>query len=257
MKDGIIIQARTGSTRLHNKILLPFYGEQRIIDILIENIRRACPDKQVILATTVRPQDDVLEQVARGAGIDCFRGDEDNVLDRFIRAAEAFGLDRFIRVCSDNPFLRPDTFQTFFDAFDEEPADYIAYGFADGRPTIKSHLGLFAELCLRRKNSISNTSRSIFILIPPTFTSDCCLCPKNWKDDSTCVSRWIQWTISCCFSVFMPSGLDTMDDFLLLQRLYAEWFEQTDRSLHALLRLVEAHPEYREKMLENIARNEK
>ena len=77
MKDGIIIQARTGSTRLHNKILLPFYGEQRIIDILIENIRRACPDKQVILATTVRPQDDVLEQVARGAGIDCFRGDED------------------------------------------------------------------------------------------------------------------------------------------------------------------------------------
>ena len=142
---------------------LPFYGEQRIIDILIENIRRACPDKQVILATTVRPQDDVLEQVARGAGIDCFRGDEDNVLGRFIRAAEAFGLDRFIRVCSDNPFLRPDTFQTFFDAFDKEPADYIA-------------------------------------------TSDCCLCPKNWKDDSTCVSRWIQWTISCCFSVFMPSG---------------------------------------------------
>ena len=37
MKDGIIIQARTGSTRLHNKILLPFYGEQRIIDILIAN----------------------------------------------------------------------------------------------------------------------------------------------------------------------------------------------------------------------------
>lgn len=216
MKDGIIIQARTGSTRLHNKILLPFYGEQRIIDILIENIRRACPDKQVILATTVRPQDDVLEQVARGAGIDCFRGDEDNVLDRFIRAAEAFGLDRFIRVCSDNPFLRPDTFQTFFDAFDEEPADYIAYGFADGRPTISLTWGCLlsslrkkrcvAQPCLRRKNSISNTSRSIFILIPPTFTSDCCLCPKNWKDDSTCVSRWIQWTISCCFSVFMPSG---------------------------------------------------
>ena len=42
MRDGIIIQARTGSTRLHNKILLPFYGEQRIIDILIGNIKQAC-----------------------------------------------------------------------------------------------------------------------------------------------------------------------------------------------------------------------
>ena len=82
MKDGIIIQARTGSTRLHNKILLPFYGEQRIIDILIANIKQACPDKCIVLATTNRPQDDVLAETARQAGILSFRGDEDNVLDR-------------------------------------------------------------------------------------------------------------------------------------------------------------------------------
>lgn len=69
MKDGIIIQARTGSTRLHNKILLPFYGEQRIIDILIANIKQACPDKCIVLATTNRPQDDVLAETARQAGI--------------------------------------------------------------------------------------------------------------------------------------------------------------------------------------------
>ena len=77
MKDGIIIQARTGSTRLHNKILLPFYGEQRIIDILIANIKQACPDKCIILATTNRPQDDILAEVAHQAGILSFRGDED------------------------------------------------------------------------------------------------------------------------------------------------------------------------------------
>ena len=183
MKDGIIIQARTGSTRLHNKILLPFYGEQRIIDILIENIRRACPDKQVILATTVRPQDDVLEQVARGAGIDCFRGDEDrrsltlsmkNLPITLLMALPMGGLPSSL------------TWGCLLSSLRKKRC--------------------VAQPCLRRKNSISNTSRSIFILIPPTSTSDCCLCPKNWKDDSTCVSRWIQWTISCCFSVFMPSG---------------------------------------------------
>ena len=110
MKDGIIIQARTGSTRLHNKILLPFYGGQRIIDILIGNIKQACADKTIVLATTDRSQDDILAEVAREAGICCYRGDEDNVLDRFIRAAATFNLDRFIRVCSDNPFLRPTAF---------------------------------------------------------------------------------------------------------------------------------------------------
>ena len=65
MKDGIIIQARTGSTRLHNKILLPFYGGQRIIDILIGNIKQACAGKTIVLATTDRPQDDILAEVAR------------------------------------------------------------------------------------------------------------------------------------------------------------------------------------------------
>ena len=51
--------------------------------------------------------------------------------------------------------------------------------------------------------------------------------------------------------------LDTMEDFTLLQELYAAFYEQTDRSIHALLRLVEKYPEYRVRMLENIARNEK
>ena len=99
MKDGIIIQARTGSTRLHNKILLPFYGKQRIIDILIGNIKQACAGKTIVLATTDRPQDDILEEVAREAGICCYRGDENNVLDRFIQAAAEFNLDRFILFC--------------------------------------------------------------------------------------------------------------------------------------------------------------
>ena len=78
MRDGIIIQARTGSTRLHNKILLPFYGEQRIIDILIGNIKQACAGKTIVLATTDRPQDDILEEVAREAGI-CCRSEERHV----------------------------------------------------------------------------------------------------------------------------------------------------------------------------------
>ena len=250
MKDGIIIQARTGSTRLHNKILLPFYGGQRIIDILIGNIRQACPGKTVVLATTDRPQDDVLAEVARQAGIGCYRGDEENVLDRFIRAAEAFGLDRFVRVCSDNPFLRPETFRTFFEEHDARPADYVAYGFADGRPTIKSHLGLFAELttadALRRAAAATQEKLYVehvtiyFYTHPDAFSVRLLPLPDE-----------LEGRLDLRFT------LDTMDDFTLLQELYATFHEQTDGSIHALLRLVEAHPEYRARMLENIARNGK
>ena len=250
MKDGIIIQARTGSTRLHNKILLPFYGEQRIIDILIANIRQACPDKCIVLATTSRPQDDVLAEVARQAGILCFRGDEDNVLDRFTRAAEAFGIGRFIRVCSDNPFLRPETFNTFFAEHTSAPADYIAYGFADGRPTIKSHLGLYAELtttdALRRAAVATQEKLHVEHVTIYLYTH-----PEAFNVRLLPLPDELEGRFDLRFT------LDTMEDFTLLQELYATFYEKTDRSIHALLQLVEAHPECRAKMLENIARNEK
>lgn len=250
MKDGIIIQARTGSTRLHNKILLPFCGGQRIIDILIDNIKQTCPDKTIVLATTARPQDQVLEEVARQAGICCYRGDEDNVLDRFIRAAEAFGIDRFVRVCSDNPFLRPDSFRLFFAQHDARPADYIAYGFADGRPTIKSHLGLFAELtttdALRRAAAATQEKLYIEHVTIYLYTH-----PETFSVRLLPLPRELEGRFDLRFT------LDTAEDFALLQQLYAAFREHTDGSIAALLRLVEAHPEYRERMLENIARNEK
>lgn len=62
MNDGIIIQARTGSTRLPNKILLPFYGDKSILDVIIEGIRSECADKLIVLATTDAVQDNILEQ---------------------------------------------------------------------------------------------------------------------------------------------------------------------------------------------------
>lgn len=250
MKDGIVIQARTGSTRLHNKILLPFYKEQRILDILVGNIKAAFPDKCIVLATTNRAQDDVLADVARQWEINCFRGDEDNVLDRFIGAAEAFGIDRMIRVCSDNPFLQVDTFRQFFAAHDASPADYLAYGFADGRPTIKTHLGLFCELttieALRRAAAATQEKLYIEHVTIYLYTH-----PQQFAVTLLPLPDYLEGRLDLRFT------LDTMEDFTLLQQLYATHYEETDRSVQALLHLVESKPEYRTQMLENIARNEK
>ena len=248
--DGIIIQARTGSTRLPGKILLPFYGEQRIIDIQIEGIRRACPDMCIVLATTTRSQDDVLAEVAWQKDIDCYRGSEDDVLGRFIGAAEHFGIDRLIRVCSDNPFLRADSFRTLFEAHDREPADYVAFGWPDGRPTIKSHIGLFAELttldALRRAAALTDEKlyreHVTIYLYTHLETFSVRLLP---------LPVWLEERKDLRFT------LDTPDDFMLLQALYADWYEGTDRSLPALLQTVDARPEYLARMEENIKKNEK
>ncbi len=251
MTDGILIQARTGSTRLPNKILLPFYGQQRLIDILISRIRSACPGIPVILATTRRPQDDVLEEVARQHGIFSFRGEEDNVLDRFLGAADTYGIDRLIRVCSDNPFLQAESFNELFREHSAAPVDYISYGFPDGRPVIRSHLGLFAELTTTdalkrvaaraagRPEYVEHLTTYLYTH-PGQFSSRLLPLPESLRQRSD-----LRFT------------LDTPKDFSLLQELYALFAERELSGLESLLELVEENPGYVSEMRKNIRENGK
>ena len=249
MNDGIIIQARTGSTRLPNKILLPFYGDKSILDIIIEGIRNECADKLIVLATTNAVQDDILEQYALKNNIVCYRGSEDDVLDRFINAAKENNLDRFVRVCSDNPFLRVDTFNNLFEAHDETKCDYVAYGFADGRPTIKSHLGLFSELttldALQRVAQL--TSEKLYIEHVTIYL---------YTHLTQFSIKLLNLPLELEERTDLRLTLDTMDDFKLLQEIYAKYVE-TDKSIEALLRLIDANPGYKILMRQNIECNEK
>ncbi len=252
--DGIIIQARTGSTRLASKILLPFCGRERIIDILLERIKASCPGVPVVVATTRREQDEVLVRVAEEHGVFSFRGSEDDVLSRFILAAECYGIDRFIRVCSDNPFLQADTFPALFREHDRlraEALDYLSYGFADGTPVIKSHLGLFSELttlaALRRvaEATADRTAREHVTIYLYTH-------PEEFRVRLLPLPPALEGRRDLRFT------LDTPDDFALLSRLYAEACAPGGgRDWQSLLRLVEQHPDYRARMLRNIGQNAK
>jgi len=101
----IIIQARMGSTRLPKKMLLPFEEQKGVLEILIDKILHLKSEVSIVLATTTNPADDELALLAKQKNILVFRGDEDDVLKRFIDAAEQFNVQRIIRVCADNPFL--------------------------------------------------------------------------------------------------------------------------------------------------------
>ena len=98
------VQARVGSSRLPNKILLPFYNGKNILELLIEKLQQV-ENTGVIIATSTNPNCDPIEAIAQKKGAICFRGSEDDVLQRFIDAAEKNQVNQLIRVCSDNPFL--------------------------------------------------------------------------------------------------------------------------------------------------------
>jgi spore coat polysaccharide biosynthesis protein SpsF len=144
MDFKIIIQARLGSSRLPRKVLMPFVNNKSILQILIENLLKVFSKDQIILATTKSDIDDELERFSIKNKLNYFRGEESNVLKRFIDCAEHFKLSKIIRVCADNPFLMPKFITEIINNVDEE-YDYVSFKFPDGTPTIKSHIGLFAE----------------------------------------------------------------------------------------------------------------
>lgn len=102
MATGIILQARLGSTRLPGKVLAPI-GDKSILAHAVE--RLLASGFPVVVATTTNAEDEAIERAARQCGVDVFRGDEQDVLSRFIGAGRAFGFDEIVRATADNPFV--------------------------------------------------------------------------------------------------------------------------------------------------------
>lgn len=106
MKTIVIIQARTGSTRLPNKILKDLYGKI-VLDHVIERVSISKEIDQIIIATTDKTTDDPIAEFCEKNNVSYFRGDEDDVLSRYHKAALAYYGDIIVRITSDCPLIDP------------------------------------------------------------------------------------------------------------------------------------------------------
>lgn len=105
MKIGLILQVRSGSTRFPNKAFVDINGKsllQRCIELMT---RIQIKDLVKIVATTSLEEDDKIAFIARQNGIECYRGNTMDVLDRYWGAAKEFELEVTARLTGDNPFI--------------------------------------------------------------------------------------------------------------------------------------------------------
>lgn len=147
MKPVIIIQARTGSTRLSQKIVKPFWGDKTVLDILLERLKTIGNQfiADIIVATTDNPHDDVIEKIGKSHDVKVYRGSEKDVLQRFIDVAETYHADKIIRVCADNVFLDLESLTHLASLLEASDYDYISYKTKDDKPSILTHYGFLAE----------------------------------------------------------------------------------------------------------------
>ena len=101
---GIISQARMTSTRLPGKVLRTVAGKTLLHHHIARLQQTGLP---VYVATTTNTTDDPLAAEAQRCGAQVFRGDEHDVLARFLGCAHTYGLDTVVRVTSDCPLIDP------------------------------------------------------------------------------------------------------------------------------------------------------
>lgn len=124
MKTAVIVQARTGSTRLPRKVLKPLPGRKTVLE---EVLRRcaAIPDiDSVVCATSDLPADDEIAITASSTGATVVRGSSDDVLSRYLKSAEAVNADVILRVTSDCPLIDPDVCSRTLRLVTETNADF-------------------------------------------------------------------------------------------------------------------------------------
>jgi spore coat polysaccharide biosynthesis protein SpsF len=101
-KVVLIIQARMGSTRLPGKSMM-FLGNKTIVGRILERVKQCKKLNDIVLAIPDSSENDILVQEANQEGIKIFRGNEQDCLDRYYRAALQFGAEIVGRLPADNP----------------------------------------------------------------------------------------------------------------------------------------------------------
>ena len=125
MKVVAIIQARMGSTRLPGKVLQDVEGET-VLARCINRVRRSRLIHEVLVATTDQLVDDQIIGECKRSGVAVSRGDQDDVLDRYLRAAQSVKADVVVRITSDCPLIDPEITDKTVDAFLEMRPDYAS-----------------------------------------------------------------------------------------------------------------------------------
>ena len=124
-KIGIIIQARMGSSRLPGKILKPL-GDKLLLEYITSCLQFLKTDVKVVIATSNHQADDIVEKFCKDRDIECFRGSENNVLERYYLCAEKYKFSQITRLTGDNPFCDIEELDNLIELHLESNSDYTS-----------------------------------------------------------------------------------------------------------------------------------
>lgn len=125
MNNLLIIQARMGSSRMSGKVLKELCGKP-MLQHIVERTMKSKNVDHVMVATTVAKTDQRVAELCYAISVDCFRGDENDVLDRYYQAAKKYHPENVVRITADCPLIDPMVIDEVIDAHIRGDYDYTS-----------------------------------------------------------------------------------------------------------------------------------
>ena len=148
------------STRLPGKVLMKLDKKHTVLDYLINQLKHSKLLGKIIIATTNLEEDNAIVNFAKKNEIEYFRGESDDVLDRYYQCAKNFSSDNILRITADNPLVDPTVIDDLIINYQKSSCDYASTNLARTYPFgIDAEIFSFNTLEKTWKNAILPSER--------------------------------------------------------------------------------------------------
>lgn len=249
MKTVAIIQARMGSTRLPGKVMKQLCGKSVLAHVICR-VKACSLVDEVVVATTDSQSDDVIVAESKKYAAKWFRGNQEDVLERYYLAAKEYNADVVVRVTSDCPLFDHEILTQMLNYFNTQiisgqQIDYLSNilnyrSYPRGLDAEVFTFNVLEKTFLKADKPYEKEHVTPYIYEhPEIFSLHCYKWDKNYS--------YYRWT------------LDTEDDFKLISNIYSELYKDekkfTTNEVLALLQtkpeLIEINAHVKQKSLEN------
>ena len=234
MKTLVVVQARTGSARLPEKVLMPLAGEP-LLRRMIERVRGAQTPFELAVATTTESADDGIRELCRRLDVECFSGHPTDLLDRHYRAAVSARADEVVKIPSDCPLIDPAVIDRVL-AFHAERRGTLEYTsnlhpatYPDGNDVEVVPFRVLEEAHREAARPFEREHTTPFI----------------WERPARYRTGNVAWETGLNYSMTHRWTIDYPDDYAFISKVYDELWSPSGPpfTLGDILRLLESRPE--------------
>src|SRR3989344_309633 len=124
-KVGVIIEARYYASRLYGKVMKEAIGKP-MLQLLVERIKLSRLADEIVIATTVKQDSDIIEEFCKKHNVKYYRGSEDDVLDRVLQTAKKYKVDVIVELTADSPLVDAKLIDDIVEFYDKNNYDYVS-----------------------------------------------------------------------------------------------------------------------------------